>query len=67
MCLEKQVKIGITGHQRLEDSASWDWIELEIDNILAQAPKPFVGVTSLAIGSDQLFAKAVLNMVGILL
>lgn len=53
--------VGITGHQKLENSENWDWVEMEIHNILIQIPKPFVGVTSLAIGADQLFAKTVLQ------
>lgn len=55
------MKIGITGHQKLEDSTNWNWVKLEFNKILAQCPKPFTGVTSLAIGADQLFAEAVLE------
>jgi uncharacterized phage-like protein YoqJ len=55
------MKIGITGHQKLEDPTNWNWVKLEFDKIFAQCPKLFTGVTSLAIGADQLFAEAVLE------
>ncbi|MCC5634170.1 hypothetical protein LC613_42990 [Nostoc sphaeroides CHAB 2801] len=55
------MKIGITGHQKLENPNNWNWVKLEFNKILAQYPKPFTGVTSLAIGADQLFAEAVLE------
>ena len=53
--------IGITGHQRLEESRSWPWVRQHVDAILSQAFKPVVGITSLAIGADQVFAQSVLQ------
>ncbi|MDJ0619845.1 MAG: hypothetical protein QNJ63_24405 [Calothrix sp. MO_192.B10] len=55
------MKIGITGHQRLEDPGDWEWVISEINHILTSVSKPFVGVSSLAIGADQVFANAVLK------
>lgn len=58
---QEDMKIGLTGHQRLEDPARWRWVKLEVDHCLSLLTPPLVGVTSLAIGADQLFAKAVLE------
>lgn len=55
------MKIGITGHQKLENPTNWNWVKFEFNKIFAQYPKPFTGVTSLAIGADQLFAEVVLE------
>jgi len=60
------MKIGITGHQQLKDTTGWDWIRIEIDKLLTRTPKPLIGITSLAIGADQLFAEAVLQHGGTL-
>ena len=54
------MKIGITGHQRLKDALRWDWIKQEFDRFLSSIAPPLIGITSLAIGADQLFAEAVL-------
>ncbi len=58
------MRIGITGHQRLKAPSNWEWVSLEIHNQLSQLPAPLIGVTSLAIGADQLFAKAILKRGG---
>lgn len=55
---------GITGHQHLEDSLGWDWVRREIVAILRKVPSPLLGVTSLAVGADQLFAEIVLQLGG---
>lgn len=60
------MKIGITGHQRLPDPAAWSWVEERIQEQLLAA-KPLVGVSSLAVGADQLFARLVLKNEGYLL
>jgi hypothetical protein len=60
------MKVGITGHQELEDVASWKWVEAEIRNALRGQPGPIVGLTSLAKGADQIFARAVLEQGGTL-
>jgi hypothetical protein len=60
------MNIGITGHQRLADASSWRWIRTELDEILSQIPRPLVGITSLAIGADQMFAESVLGHDGTL-
>jgi hypothetical protein len=55
------MRIGITGHQRLKEPSSWKWVSSELDSLLAQLESPLIGITSLAIGADQLFANAVLR------
>jgi hypothetical protein len=42
----------------------WRWVEQEFDSLLHSWPEPYIGVTSLAIGADQLFARAVLRRGG---
>jgi hypothetical protein len=54
------VKIGITGHQRLNDPSAWNWVQKAIDETLDDMSAPLVAVTSLAIGADQLLARRVL-------
>jgi hypothetical protein len=58
------MRIGVTGHQRLKDPSGWQWVELEFNALLHSLPQPFTGITSLAIGADQLFARAVLRRGG---
>jgi hypothetical protein len=53
------VNIGVTGHQRMPDEAVAHAAGA-IKEVLARLPKPVVGYTSLAAGSDQLFAQLVL-------
>lgn len=60
------MEIGITGHQRLPEPGRWRWVREQIDSILEEASKPLVGITSLAIGADQLFAESVLQHGGAL-
>jgi hypothetical protein len=50
-------RIGVTGHQRLEEPAAWPWVEEAISRELDAAAKPLVIVSSLAIGADQLVAR----------
>jgi hypothetical protein len=56
--------IGVTGHQKLDNPADWEWVQGELNRILDGTPSPIVGVSSLAIGADQLFAQAVLHHQG---
>jgi hypothetical protein len=58
------VKIGVTGHQRLENPADWDWVEERIDEELSKIAPPLTGISSLAVGADQLFAELVLKRDG---
>jgi hypothetical protein len=57
-------RIGITGHQRLEDPGVWPWVARVMRDELARAAPPLVGVTSLAVGADQLLARLVLEKGG---
>jgi hypothetical protein len=56
--------VGITGHQRLDDGEAWTWVANTIREELAKLAPPIVGLTSLAIGADQLFARCVLETGG---
>ena len=58
------MKIGISGHQNLDDESAWDWVQIEFDKILKNFDGDLIGVSSLAIGADQLFANAVLQRKG---
>jgi hypothetical protein len=55
--------VGITGHRKLEDPAAWKWVRRELTALLG-AVAPLTGITSLAIGADQLFAEVVLELKG---
>lgn len=55
------MRVGITGHQRLREPARWGWVRQEIDRILSSLATPLVGISSLAVGADQLFADAVVR------
>lgn len=59
------VRIGITGHSNLTDSTA-ELVAEELRTILADQPGPLVGVTCLARGADQVFARVVLDLGGVL-
>lgn len=52
--------IGITGHQRLPREDDWQWVAAELEAAIAPLKSPLVGITSLAIGADQLFARLII-------
>jgi hypothetical protein len=58
------MNIGITGHQELSDSV---WVKQKILEVLRSQSPPLMGITSLAVGADQLFAYAMLECNGTLL
>jgi hypothetical protein len=58
------MRVGITGHQRLENQKAWAWVERVMRAELGRLPPPLVGVTSLAAGADQLLAQLVLELGG---
>jgi hypothetical protein len=58
------MRVGITGHQRLKDPSLWDVVRMEMEKILAHLFKPLIGITSLAVGADQLFAEIILQQSG---
>lgn len=60
------MRIGVTGHQRLAEPEAWDWVRSQIDMILEHAASPLIGISSLAIGADQMFAESVLGHGGVL-
>jgi hypothetical protein len=55
--------IGVTGHQDIPDNAL-DFIEDGIRRTLEEFRGDFVGITSLAAGADQIFARIVLTIGG---
>jgi hypothetical protein len=60
------IRIGITGHQRLDDETTWQWVRGVLADAVARSPRPFAGLSSLAIGADQLLASIVLDQHGTL-
>ena len=58
------MKIGVTGHQKLDNPADWVWVGAELDRVLDGIPSPVIGLSSLAVGADQLFAQAILRHQG---
>ena len=61
------MRVGVTGHQRIGDESRWPKVEDEMARVISSCPKPFVGLSSLAIGADQRFAKIVLRTGGTLI
>lgn len=59
-------KVGVTGHQRLDDSEAWSWVKTAIKAELDLIACPILALSSLAIGADQLLACLVLNRGGAL-
>jgi hypothetical protein len=59
-------RIGITGHQRLGDETTWQWVRSALADAVARSPRPFAGLSSLAVGADQLLASIVLDQDGAL-
>ena len=59
------MKIGITGHQKLDNPTWWRWVEQELNNhiseFLRESSNNLTGVSSLAVGADQLFAELILK------
>jgi hypothetical protein len=55
------MNVGITGHQRRE-SIDWDWVEQALKTELQGLGEINLAVTSLAIGTDQVFAEAALSL-----
>jgi hypothetical protein len=58
------MRIGITGHQKLDKEESWAWVISSMRVELGKAKPPVTAITSLAIGADQLFAQLVLEKGG---
>lgn len=59
-----ELRIGITGHRSLKNDNVWGWVRKAISDVLSQAGRPLIGMSSLAAGSDQLFAELVLSQGG---
>jgi hypothetical protein len=56
--------LGITGHQRLNNPKDWEWVREELERAVNGLSGPWVGLSSLAMGADQLFAAIVLKSGG---
>lgn len=55
--------MGITGHRKLDNPAGWNWVRRELTAFLRDVAS-LTGITSLAIGADQVFAEVVLELKG---
>ena len=58
------MKVGITGHQRLDDPNAWGWVKTAFKNKLNSLKQSVIAISSLAIGADQLFASIVIQRGG---
>lgn len=56
------MKVGVTGHQE-RAGIDWDWVREQIDRFLSGKAQ-LLGFSSLAAGTDQIFAEAVLHKKG---
>jgi len=54
--------IGVTGHRVLPNHATGNWLRRQLKGFLQELAQPIMGVTSLAIGADQLFAEVLLEI-----
>jgi hypothetical protein len=59
------MRIGITGHQK-RPGIDWNWVRKCIDTELRKLSVPIKGYSSLAEGSDQVFAEAIIERGGML-
>lgn len=59
-----RIKVGVTGHQRLDEPNAWGWVKTAFDNELDSLKQSVIAVCSLAIGADQLFASIVIDRGG---
>jgi len=60
------MRIGVTGHQTLGDGAAVAWVRAAVNQVLGEHIGALVGVSSLAIGADQLFASLAVQRGGVL-
>lgn len=60
------MRIGVTGHRTLQRTETWEWVRREITAILRGMKSPLTGISSLAIGADQVFAEMILDLGGAL-
>lgn len=60
------MKIGITGHQFLANQNDWAWVEKSMRGVLGEMRTDLIGISSLAAGADQLFARIILELGGLL-
>jgi hypothetical protein len=58
------MRVGVTGHQRLDDADAWPWVANAMRDQLSRIESPLIAVTSLALGADQLLARLVLERGG---
>jgi hypothetical protein len=57
-------RIGVTGHQHLGDEPTAAWVHTALNRVLGEHAGELVGVSSLAMGADQMFAGLVLERRG---
>ena len=56
-------RIGVTGHQKLPEAAK-SYARKKIRSLLEKADAPLTGLSSLAAGADQIFAREILDHSG---
>lgn len=56
------MKIGFTGHQRIENPALWPWVRSQFERALESQPACGAVLAALAIGGDQLFVEVALAL-----
>ncbi len=54
-------RVGVTGHQQLDDPKAWLWVASAMREQLTGIAPPLIAVTSLAVGADQLLARVVIE------
>ena len=58
------MRVGVTGHQRLDASIGWASIRRQVAKHVRDAGTPLIGLSSLAQGADQVFAQEILKLGG---
>ncbi|WP_157976305.1 hypothetical protein [Lewinella sp. IMCC34191] len=56
------MKIGITGHQNLIDNSTSTWVYKSIANFIEEIGDEVMGLSSIAIGADQIFCQVLIDM-----
>lgn len=56
--------VGVTGHQRIAKEEGWTAITARLDALIGHLEPPLLGISSLAIGTDQIFADLILQRGG---
>jgi hypothetical protein len=58
------MRVGVTGHQQITHDDGWAYVEDELRVLLSSVNPPLSGISSIAAGADQLFARLVVDLGG---